>query len=91
MRAAFGEADHARLARVKARFDPGNVFRGNHNVAPGGLGLSKNRRRVRNGRESSRAVTGSDGNTDEISEDSGADPAKCSRSSPGVSTSWTGP
>ena len=33
VRAAFG-ADHARLARVKARFDPGNVFRGNHNVAP---------------------------------------------------------
>ena len=34
VRAAFGEDGHARLARVKARFDPGNVFRGNHNVAP---------------------------------------------------------
>ena len=34
VRAAFGEDGHARLARVKGRFDPRNVFRGNHNVAP---------------------------------------------------------
>jgi FAD/FMN-containing dehydrogenase len=30
VRAAFGEEGHARLARVKARFDPDNAFRGNH-------------------------------------------------------------
>src|SRR5687767_9613237 len=34
VRAAFGAERHARLARVKARFDPRNVFRGNHNVEP---------------------------------------------------------
>ena len=30
VRAAFGAARHDRLARVKARFDPDGVFRGNH-------------------------------------------------------------
>jgi len=33
VRAAFGDA-YDRLAEVKARFDPGNVFRGNQNIAP---------------------------------------------------------
>ena len=34
MRAGFGAANHARLARVKAQWDPENVFRGNQNVRP---------------------------------------------------------
>jgi FAD/FMN-containing dehydrogenase len=34
VRAGFGSANHARLARVKARWDPENVFRGNQNVRP---------------------------------------------------------
>ena len=34
MRAAFGEGNHARLARIKARWDPRNVFNANQNVAP---------------------------------------------------------
>ena len=34
VRAAFGAERHERLARVKARFDPRNVLRGNHNVEP---------------------------------------------------------
>jgi FAD/FMN-containing dehydrogenase len=34
VRAAFGEANHARLARVKAQWDPENVFRSNANVPP---------------------------------------------------------
>jgi FAD/FMN-containing dehydrogenase len=34
VRAAFGDERHARLARVKAEYDPGNVFRGNHTVEP---------------------------------------------------------
>ena len=33
VRAAFGAERHARLARVKAEFDPGNAFRGNHPIA----------------------------------------------------------
>jgi FAD/FMN-containing dehydrogenase len=32
--AAYGRANHGRLALVKAAWDPGNVFRGNHNVPP---------------------------------------------------------
>ena len=34
VRAAFGDERHARLARVKAEYDPRNVFRGNHTVEP---------------------------------------------------------
>jgi len=34
VRAGFGAANHARLARVKAEWDPENVFRGNQNVRP---------------------------------------------------------
>ncbi|BAU82260.1 oxidoreductase [Streptomyces laurentii] len=30
----FGEDNHRRLARVKALYDPDNVFRFNHNIAP---------------------------------------------------------
>lgn len=33
--AAYPEATHQRLAAVKQRYDPGNVFRRNHNVLPG--------------------------------------------------------
>ena len=34
VRAGFGAANHARLARVKAQWDPENLFRGNQNVRP---------------------------------------------------------
>ena len=34
VRAAFGESNHERLARVKAQWDPHNVFRSNQNVPP---------------------------------------------------------
>ena len=57
---------------------------------PRAKGLPKNRRRVRNGRESSRAVTGSDGIRTYFLGFGGRS-GGVSRSSPGVSTSWTGP
>ena len=34
IRAAYGEANYARLAGIKRRFDPENIFRGNQNIEP---------------------------------------------------------
>jgi hypothetical protein len=34
VRAGFGAANHDRLAALKASWDPGNLFHGNHNVKP---------------------------------------------------------
>jgi FAD/FMN-containing dehydrogenase len=33
--AAYDDGDHQRLAGLKARFDPDNTFRANHNIRPG--------------------------------------------------------
>lgn len=33
-RAAFGEYNYGRLAAIKTRYDPENVFRSNHNITP---------------------------------------------------------
>jgi FAD/FMN-containing dehydrogenase len=36
IRSAYGDAKYARLAAIKAEWDPTNRFRGNQNIAPAG-------------------------------------------------------
>ena len=35
VRDAYGDATYGRLADVKAKYDPANVFRNNKNIPPG--------------------------------------------------------
>jgi FAD/FMN-containing dehydrogenase len=41
VRAGFGDAKYARLAALKEEWDPENLFRGNHNVAPRGASAGR--------------------------------------------------
>jgi FAD/FMN-containing dehydrogenase len=34
VRAAYSDADYGRLATIKAKYDPRNLFRINHNIPP---------------------------------------------------------